>query len=302
VTREFTVFVDESGLFGPRQVGHRVVGALVVPCARKEAEAVARRALVEVVGKRGLPVHANRLAKPPVYGPAWRKEGRRDDPIRLAVRARVRALLDDTEGWFAWVGEHGARAVDEGDHDHWARMVRAVLGQVAVSVWLRAGMEASIVPVVAVYQQLTGLDLSPVHRALSRGTSRSPPRGLDTCIALTPARASYGLQVVDVLVHGLGPGASQELPVEHPERHTLRWLQRRFEQVFPASASPVDPRPHPDPCCGATDATHGRVVDAFVHGTRGEGGAQATPLPPNTLAYGVEGASNTLCKLWEVPS
>lgn len=342
--REYTVFVDESGLFSAGAVGHRVVGAVVVPLAREEADGRARAALEAGAGPWGLPVHAKDLVSPLLTPPraltearwqllqSWMREGdrprvpdratllalqdgsrgmllgalsrepgRHADRVLYRLRVEVRRLLRETGAWLVWVGEHGRRALEAGDRDHWPRMVRAAVGQAAVSVWRAGGEGASITPVIATYSSLATLDLAPTQRALST-TTRVAPIWPEAQVPLIPAETSAGLQVADVLVHALGPGAAQSLPVASPDRHTMRDLQCNFWRLFPAPQNPVYPPPYPAPCSGATEDTHGRVMAAFSTGDpmvvpRLE--ALLGRPPANTLAYGVEGAlvaARALCE------
>lgn len=291
----YTIYVDESGDFDAKAMGHRIVVALALPLAFDDAESAARFCL-DAALEQGWPrpFHATECVDPEVRV----GERNRLDAIRALARSRIQR---DDRGALQRVGRERLRSVRHaigellrvhqgfvvlcGEHDQdpaparpggsWPRMVTAAVERASVEIALQGGAE---------------IDLRIAIKDSGYAVDPTPRKG---CVLASHrqdyARALHGLQLADTLAHGLATRTQRLSPMADPEL-PLGDRRRLLRNSFAAEPSSVRGS-------GALATTHGRVLAAIDPAADRPALVEALsgrPLPHGTVRYAADGSAEVI--------
>lgn len=291
----YTIYVDESGHFDAKAIGHRIVVALALPLPFDDAERVSMACLDEALAPGWpRPFHATECVDPAL------RVGERDrlDAIRAFARSRLQRddrsalqrlgrerlksvrhaigeLLRVHQGFVVLCGEHDQDPDPARLGGSWPRMVAAAVERASVEIGLSGGKE---------------IDLRVAIKDSGHAVVPTPQKG---CVLASHvqayARDLHGLQLADTLAHGLATRTQRLSPMADPE---LPLADRRRVLLNSFAAEPASLRGS-----GALAATHGRVLSAIGAAAHRPALVEALagrPLPPCTVRYAADGSAEVI--------
>lgn len=257
---KWTAFVDESGLFEPAEgawlPGMRLVAGVLLPQAMAQAEALSQKTLRSVLDAAGVPwwsepIHGSEIASPTRLArcilrtekaPDWARAqatmaDTHPEPLRATGQRMLRALrqgvgqmIAQENGWALGVCEFGCPTTLRGEPGPlpYRRMLLGWLDHALLQVASEGSGPASLEVLVASRNGTVAAHLSPWSKRLTDLGDRRLEVSLT--VREAPAQQAAGLQVADLIAHGLGPGSQQAIPPA-PELVASRTQQDLEAQV-----------------------------------------------------------------------
>lgn len=325
----WTAFVDESGLFEPDTSGWlpgmRLVAGVLLPFEPETAEQFCAEVLQRALQQVGLErvssaVHATRIAHPQSFG-AWLLASQETpdalqdvarnehlDELRTLGQRVLRALrytvareVAQQGGWVLGVCEYGCPSTRQGLSGPlpYRRMVLAWLEHAVLETICQKKGPGLLHAVIAHRTRPAPSHVSLWGERLAALRGSQFQVQLSTEVAFAEQRR--GLQVADILAHGLGPGVTQRIPpsqasiaarsqaglatlVEQRFKAPLRYLERDalldFRHVNEATLALERP------------SAFERIAD------RARALPQQNPLPCGTFPASLEACAAAVPHLW----